>query len=180
MAARPSLQRFVAEPVHQPAYERLSLAQLRSIRAELREEEARVSYWRRIVQARVDLARAPRTPDGRLTTVSRALAATLGSDFDLDDLPSPRSVSPDERLHPLPRLTDLAALWERVGGDDELDEETLAELDTVERELSEFRHELHRRLTGATSELMARYHEDPTLCLSALPLAPAGTTPATR
>ena len=36
-------------------------------------------------------------------------------------------------------------------------------------QLSAYRTALHKRLAGATGELIARYREQPTLCLTALP-----------
>ena len=44
----------------------------------------------------------------------------------------------------------------------------------AELQLSAYRNALHRRLELATGELIARYHEDPSLCLCALPLADPG------
>jgi hypothetical protein len=43
-------------------------------------------------------------------------------------------------------------------------------LAVAERQLSEYRQALHRRIGDATSELIARYREEPNLCLTALPL----------
>ena len=42
--------------------------------------------------------------------------------------------------------------------------------DTAESVLSSYREALHRRLDRATAELVARYHEDPSQCLVALPV----------
>jgi hypothetical protein len=54
------------------------------------------------------------------------------------------------------------------------DEAGQAELDhdlaRAERQLSEYRAALHRRIADATGELIARYREQPALCLTALPL----------
>ena len=43
------------------------------------------------------------------------------------------------------------------------------DLSTAEAQLSAYRNALHRRITGSTDELIARYREDPGLCLLALP-----------
>jgi hypothetical protein len=67
-------------------------------------------------------------------------------------------------LAPLP---DLTALWETEGSDDV---ETLTRLAAAEAELSAYRRSLHERLDDATSELIARYREEPGLALRALPL----------
>jgi hypothetical protein len=127
-----------------------------------------VSYWRRIIQARLDVLRAgtlgaadgehlrPVLSDHRIASSRTALV----------------SVVPADEIPPLP---DLAQLWDRVA--DLEDERAVAalveDLGVAERQLSEYRAVLHRRINAATSELIARYREQPTLCLSALPLAPA-------
>ena len=46
------------------------------------------------------------------------------------------------------------------------------DLRAAEVELSAYRTALHRRIGDATNELIARYREQPGLCLSALPLDP--------
>jgi hypothetical protein len=78
-------------------------------------------------------------------------------------------------LHPdggMPILPHLPDLW--ASGADESDEveraELFARLASAESVLSSYREALHRRLDRATSELVARYHEDPRQCLDALPL----------
>ena len=43
--------------------------------------------------------------------------------------------------------------------------------------LSSYREALIRRLDRATAEMVARYHEDPSLCLMALPTAPPRAVP---
>jgi hypothetical protein len=141
----------------------LSLDELRGYRKTLADEESRVSYWRRIIQARLDVVRA-------------------GADADRDTL---RPVLTDRRVgagrqalveimpvDDIPPLPDLAGLWGRIV--DQSDAEALAALEadlaTAEQQLSEYRAVLHQKIGAATGELIARYREEPTLCLSALPL----------
>jgi hypothetical protein len=144
----------------------LNLDELRGYRQELVTEESRVSYWRRILQARLDTVlgeNGERTPVEKLQSVltqhqecSRRLAV----------LPVHDAVA----VAPLP---DLAVLWETsgtAGSDDAL----LARLADAEVQLSTYRRSLHERLDDATSELIARYHEQPALALSALPLTRSG------
>ena len=78
------------------------------------------------------------------------------------------SVGPIEDIPPLP---DLAQLWEREprSGDATHNEALARDLAGAEIQLSAYRAALHRRITGATDELIARYREDPALCLLALP-----------
>src|SRR3954452_11371549 len=60
MGNRPTTDagRFRSVPERSPDFAHLSLDGLRKYRLALSEEESRVSYWRRIVQARLDLVRA--------------------------------------------------------------------------------------------------------------------------
>ena len=62
-------------------------------------------------------------------------------------------------------------LWTRVvdSRDAEAVADFLAELQAAERDLSAIRREIHRRLDEATAQLIARYRQDPTLALTALP-----------
>jgi hypothetical protein len=155
--------RPLAERSEQHAH--LTLEALRAYRKTLTAEESNVSYWRRIIQARLDLVRAgstvtsdnlrPVLTDERIGAGRQALIEILP----VDDIP------------PLP---DLASLWDRyVAPDDAAGKEQLAlELEDAEQQLSEYRSVLHVRLSAATGELIARYREEPTLCLSALPAQP--------
>ena len=128
---------------------------------ELASEEGRVSYWRRILQARRDvLARSDSAP----LPVDR-----LGEV--LNEARSSRQVLMDVALpEDMPPLPDLAGLWTLIDPDDAVAREALVErlvhADTV---LSAYRSALHRRQDLATRELIARYHEEPSSCLIALP-----------
>jgi hypothetical protein len=63
-----------------------------------------------------------------------------------------------------------------VLGNDEHNRKLAHDLSKAEAQLSAYRTALHKRLAAATGELIARYREQPTLCLSALPTE----RPATR
>jgi hypothetical protein len=163
----PIARRAAARPVPERSAEfaGLSLEGLREYRKTLTTEEAKVSYWRRIIQARLDTVRAgalggtdgaylrPVLTDSRVAGSRNALLEVLP----VDDIP------------PLP---SLAELWDRRV--DENDAEAMvaleADLDVAEQQLSTYRRALHQRIGAATGELIARYRETPTLCLSALPL----------
>ena len=154
-APRPAAERS-AEHAH------LSLEGLREYRKTLTAEESNVSYWRRIIQARLDVVRAgsdlvsqnlkPVLTDARVGAGRSALVEIVP----VDDIP------------PLP---DLADLWDRQV--DPSDPAALAALEAdladAEEQLSAYRSALHRRLGAATSELIARYRDEPNLCLTALP-----------
>ncbi|MGZ6792446.1 MAG: RsiG family protein [Mycobacteriales bacterium] len=154
-----------ATPERTEEHAHLTLDALREYRRALNAEEANVSYWRRIIQARLDVVRA-------------------GSDLASDNL---RPVLTDKRVgagrtalieivpvDDIPPLPDLAGLWERQV--DPSDPAEMARLEVAltaaERQLSDYRSVLHRRLGAATSELIARYRDEPGLCLSALPVPP--------
>ena len=157
------------EPVLSEAYAHLSIDALREYRRALSDEEHRVSYWRRILQARLDLVSSGTTSRGiehaRLTPLlaaervgagRRALSAVVHSDGGIPPLPQ------------------LEALWERqVAPDDEAGRLAFEDdLRLAEQELSAYRAALHDRIGSATGELIARYRESPELCLTALPLGP--------
>ena len=57
--------------------------------------------------------------------------------------------------------------------DDGADDGIVVRLAAAEAELSAYRRALHERLDDATSELIARYREEPALALCALPLPTA-------
>ncbi|MGH8867278.1 MAG: hypothetical protein ACRDYU_04695 [Actinomycetes bacterium] len=161
-----------AEPVRSPQHVHLSLAEVREYRQELRDEESRVSYWRRILQARLDLLTRTGTdrPDVQrfgevLGGAEQASARTaLIETVPVDDVP------------PLP---DVARLWhtEVDPADTKAFRATVDGLVVAEQQLSTYRDAVINRLNSATAELIARYHEDPALCLKVLPLDPEGDTP---
>ena len=140
----------------------MALDELRAYRQELITEESRVSYWRRILQARLDVAVSDPSSLGRLRTVlsehqrsSRRLAM--------------RPVDAHVELPPLP---DLTVLWETQSDDldDQQDTAMVTRLVAAERELSTYRRSLHERLDAATGELISRYRDEPSLAMHALPL----------
>jgi anti-sigma-K factor RsiG len=165
MPNRPTADRFHAPPERSSDFAHLSLDGLRQYRTTLSSEESRVSYWRRIIQARLDVVRATDT----------------GSANTLDDL---RNMFSENRatgsrnalitivpMDDLPPLPDLGAIWARepAPGDDDHNAKLIHDLSKAESQLSAYRTALHRRLASATTELIARYREEPDLCLSALP-----------
>jgi hypothetical protein len=153
-------------PQRSDAFAHLSLEALRAYRRDLTAEESRVSYWRRILQARLDVVRAgglgKELEPALLRPVLTAERVTSGRRSLVDVVPS-------GDVPPLPRLDEL---WERrVAPDDLVGQAELdADLAKAETQLSAYRSALHRRIGEATQELIARYREQPALCLSALPL----------
>ena len=158
-------------PVRNGDFDHLTLDHLRAYRNALTAEEGRVSYWRRILQARLDVLR-----EGRLTTVdARQLSPVLTNAGSMSGRTSLLSVMPADDIPPLP---DLASLWARqVDHDSPATAESVerrlaleADLAAAEQELSEYRSSLHVRLGAATGELIARYRDEPALCLTVLPV----------
>ena len=156
------------EPVLSEAYAHLSVDGLREYRRALSDEEHRVSYWRRILQARLDLVASGTTRKGvdheRLTpllTTERVGAGRRALTTVVDG---------DGGIPPLPQLEEL---WQRQVDpeDDDAGRRAFADdLRLAEQQLSAYRTALHDRIGRATGELIARYREAPDLCLSALPL----------
>jgi hypothetical protein len=158
------------EPVLSPAYAHLSVEALRESRAALADEEDKVSYWRRILQARLDVVvsgaggrsadherLAPVLTTERVSAGRAALVRVLAVDG-------------------IPPLPQLAELWDRQvdPADGPARAAFARDLQAAERELSTYRAALHDRLTEVTGELIARYRDSPALCLTALPLPRTG------
>jgi hypothetical protein len=164
-AARKSAPSPRPVPERSDDFVHLSLNRLRAYRQALSDEENRVSYWRRIVQARLDLVRAGVTGD---PAHSENLRQVLTQAPQTTGRKALVTVVPIEDIPPLP---DLAGLWERdVHPQDDAHNERLAhDLDLAEKQLSAYRSALHARITAATTELIARYRDQPGLCLTALP-----------
>ena len=162
-----------AVPERSPEFAAFDLAALREHRAQLNATEAKVSYWRRILQARLDVLRAglpDRTDADYLRPVLAEAREGLGRRAIVHVLPGDEAPVPD-----------LVELWDRTVDHD--DPAAVAAFDTelaqAESQLSAYRGALHKRIAAVTGELIARYREDPTLCLVALPLAPKRSARAT-
>jgi hypothetical protein len=134
------------------------LAALRAMRKVLREEERDVSYWRRLVQGRIDLARAALAGDQ--PSVSRLASRITAQERAEGRRPPSFARFADGANHHLARLTDL---WDSPIPWD--DPEQLREVErtlvTMEADLSSYRHDLHERIDACTAELVGRYRSDP-------------------
>jgi len=159
------------DPVRSEAYAHLSLDGLREYRRALSDEEHRVSYWRRILQARLDLVASGTTSRGVDHERLRPLLAPQRVGAGRRALTS--VVHGDGGIPPLPQLEEL---WERqVAAADEVGRAAFEDdLRTAEQQLSAYRAALHVRIRAATGELIARYRESPDLCLTALPVERTG------
>ena len=153
------------EPERNVDYEHLEIDALRAYRKILTDEESRVSYWRRIIQARLDLLRQDDKDHGRLERLDSALGAAQGTSRRQALI----TLMPADDVPPIPALDTL---WARQidTGDQQAVEALESDLSFAELQLSTYRTSLHERIGLATGELIARYREQPTLCLRALPL----------
>ncbi len=143
----------------------LSLPALRAYRRRLADEEDRVSYWRRLVHARLDLLEAASSQEGPLSleTLARVLGDT-GAGRTRTALVRVRAAEP------LPDLPVLEEMW--VTGVDPADPAAVVaaveRLRTAERQLTSYRTALHQRIDAATGELIERYRANPSSALDVL------------
>jgi len=143
----------------------LSLDGLRAYRRRLADEEERVSYWRRLVHARIDVleAEAHHERPLHIDELIRVLGDT-GQGRGRTALVSVHAADP------LPDLPVLQEMWmtELDPNDGEAVAEAVRRLRVAERQLTDYRRALHSRLDDATKELIGRYREDPASALVAL------------
>lgn len=140
----------------------LSLDDLRILRQHLTDEESRVSYWRRLFQARLDML----------------------NDADLVDTQDLRNVLQDANsaprrwqalgLHPADidtSMPEARTLWSRVVDLNNAEQRAayIDMLQAMEGSLSTNRRALHTQIDAVTAELIARYRTNPALALTALP-----------
>jgi hypothetical protein len=151
----------------------MTLERLRNYRRTLLTEELRASYWRRLLQARRDLLRSGGQPGDR-STLQDALAEERGGAGRQVIL----ALHPSAGMPILPHLPDLWAteVWKLTP---ESARQLSIRLTSAESVLSSYREALHHRLDRATADLVARYHEDPCLCFSALPTGDRRLAPPT-
>lgn len=161
------IDRWVGSPEEGGAarpWDDLSLDELRSYRRRLADEEERVSYWRRLVHARIDVLVAEAHQERPLTI--EELVRVLGDTGSGQGRTALVSVHAAE---PLPDLPVLEEMWitELDPNDTPAVEEAIGRLRTAEKQLTDYRRALHERLDTATETLIARYREDPASALVA-------------
>ncbi len=146
--------------------EALSVTDLRDYRRDLRAEEDRVSYWRRIVHGRIDVLIAGK-PSGQSLTQAQLVAA-------LSDTGTGRRRSGLHRIAAEETLPDLPSLSEDIwavavdSSDRAAVESAVAALEQAEQQLTEYRSALLRRIDEATEALVERYREEPRRALELL------------
>lgn len=146
------------------AWAALTLDELRLYRRRLAEEEERISYWRRLVHARIDVleAEAHHERPLRLDELIRVLGDT-GTGRSRTALVNVRAADP------LPELPVLEDMWvtELDPNDTDAVAEATRRLRAAENQLTDYRRALHERLDDSTAELIARYRQNPTAALVA-------------
>jgi hypothetical protein len=123
------------------------------LRSSLRGEERRVSYWRRLVQGRLDLITGGEA--GRPAPLDTLAGHGLPGGHE----PPPAALLDELRTDPLAeaeRLWREPVPWEDPAGLAGQE----AELHQLERELSAYRRLLHERIDACTGELIGRYQHD--------------------
>ncbi|CAN5337945.1 hypothetical protein BH18ACT9_BH18ACT9_11930 [soil metagenome] len=142
----------------------LSLDGLRDYRRTLAAEEEKISYWRRLVHARIDVLEAEAQHERELTIdeLVRVLGDT-GAGHGRTALVSVEAAAP------LPDLPVLEEMWvtELDPNDPVAVAEAVNRLRVAEKQLTQYRHGLHQRLDDATGELIVRYREAPAAALVA-------------
>ena len=158
-------RRSITDAVPSPHLADLTLQELRAYRRRLAEEEDRVSYWRRLAHARIDVLEAEASIDGTLSM--EQLIRVLGDTGAGNTRTALVSVSAGE---PLPELPALEEMWatEVDPRDAHQVADALSRIRAAERQLTDYRRALHERIDEATGELISRYRDEPTLALELL------------
>lgn len=145
-----------------PELSSLPLDDLRRYRQRLRDEEDRVSYWRRLVHARMDLLNAGRSTDGSITVAE--LVRVLG---DTGTGAARTALMSVRAAEPLPDVPDLTEVWVAPRSTADAARQ-LSALEHAEQQLTGYRTALFARIDAAGLELVRRYKADPTLALTVL------------
>ena len=163
---RPPVDAVSASAESQRDPQSLTFAELRAYRQRLTAEEDKVSYWRRITNARIDVLEAGAHNEINLSF--RDLMRALG---DTGTGRARRCLESVRAADPLPDLPDLAGMWatEVDPQDAEQVATALERIRSAERQLTLYRSALHSRIEEASAELIRRYRENPLLALTILP-----------
>ncbi len=155
-------RRTVTDATASPHLAEVSFSELREYRERLRAEEERISYWRRLIHARVDLIKADALHDAVIDVekLSKVLGDT-GTGHMRSALHRVRAADP------LPDLPDLSSVW-TIPDTEEETVDALERLAGAESTLTSYRRALHERIDEATAELIVRYRQKPARALEIL------------
>ena len=145
-----------------PTLRDLSLDDLRQLRQQLSDEESRVSYWRRLFQARLDMLNdndEVETGDVRRVLQDASSAPRRWQALGLH--PADIDTSMPEARELWSRVVDLHDAEQRIA--------YTGLLQQMEGSLSRNRRALHAQIDLVTQELIRRYKANPALALTALP-----------
>jgi hypothetical protein len=144
----------------------LALPGLRDYRHRLEGEEDKVSYWRRLTHARIDVLEAQSTSPHTLGL--RDLVRILGDTATGQTRRALVSIKPAD---PLPDVPELSEMWltHLDPTDAAQTTDAVQRLRRAERQLTDYRHALHERIAEATGELILRYRDDPRAALRLIP-----------
>lgn len=161
---RPPLQRDRFRPVPRPDLHRLGLPDLRVLRREAQQEEADLSYVRRLLQGRIDILRAEST---RRTAPHSPLLDRLPEI--LTDGPSQHRSSARHVTLGMPHSEEYRQLAEQMLGEVELSDLTartdqelhdaMGRLVRYEQQVSRRRQALQRTADDCSAEIARRYRE---------------------
>jgi hypothetical protein len=163
VSATHRIQRLV-DPAYSTGLDSRDLAELREMRAECAAVETAVSYTRRLAQGRFEILsaeQARRQSGGSVHDLVADLPRILGDERGRSSPGDARLVEPEEPELDIDwgshsRLIDDESLAtiDDISDDDLV--ATVGALQEFERELSEYRHALHRVLDGIDQEIGAR------------------------
>ena len=165
--------RRLAEVAPPPdAWEAVSLQELRVYRRGLAEEEEKISYWRRLVHARIDVLEAGSRYERPLTL--EELIRVLG---DTGTGRARRALAHVRVADALPEIPVLHDMWATEVDLDNTAKlaEAITGLRSAEHQLTDYRRALHERLDAATAELIVRYKAVPERALAAFAAPHSGT-----
>ena len=136
------------------------LDDLRGLRDALRDEEQRVSYWRQLVQGRLDLVREALTGGHPNAEELARLAAERERGGGPRRSPAATPLQLDGLVSP---LVGLEGLWATPIDWEDRDGLARVERSLVEAEvkLSAYRRALHERIDDCTARLVDHYQRDP-------------------
>jgi len=147
-----------------------SLADLRTIRDHHQDVENGLSYARRIVQGRLDTVATEmeRRRDGGAEGLIERLPGALAGHSRGPGLPRPMpDLEPPAWADDLLAGADMGLSTSQMAGLSELDESELERaavaLGSLERELSDARHQMHRGIDRVQDELVGRYRSGATV-----------------
>ena len=161
-----SRRRPVTSAVPSAELAALGLPELRAYRHSLEVEEDRVSYWRRLVHARLDLLAAESAADHPLGVAD--LVRVLG---DTGAGHTRRALVGIRAAEPLPELPELTEMWATQVDPRDAGQvaDTVERLTRAEQQLTAYRRALLERIDEATGELILRYRENPVAALAVIP-----------